>query len=277
MADMGVTETGAIGQATVIETLQTYLQQESRLMDKITKYPVQKGDTSLKIGRAGGFTVNTKSENTAVTAQTITYAADTLNLDTHQVIQVRLEDIADEQAKSNIIADMLMRMGKDMAYAIDQLIVTKLILPSASAPDHRIAYTGSALGKADLLYARQLLHIQNIVFSECYIGVSPAQEAALLAIDDFVHVDKYGANATGLSLGEIGRLYGAPVIMSNAFADAKTIVWHPTAVALAMQIQPKFEQWRDLVNLATLYSLSQLSGVALLDSGKRNVMLGTAS
>jgi len=276
MADFGVTESVAVAHVQIAESIQLYLQEQSKLLDKVTVYPVAKGDNSVKIGRAGGFTVGDKSENTAVTAQVITYAADTLSLDQHKVIQVRLEDIANIQARPDIIRDILMRMGHDMAYKVDQLIITKLEAASASAPDHRIAYAGATLGKADLLAARSLLHIQNVPFSECWIGVSPAAENSLLAIDDFVHVDKYGSSA-GLVSGEIGKLYGARVIMSNGFADLKTIVWHPTAVAFAMQKQPSFDQMRDLPNLATLYSVDALYGSATLDSGKRQVMLGTAA
>lgn len=277
MADMGVTETVAVGQIQIAQSIQMYLQEQSRLMDKVTAYPVSKGDTSVKIGRAGGFTVGTKAENSAVTAQVITYAADTLALDQHKVIQVRLEDIANLQARPDIVEDILMRMGKDMAYEVDGLIVDKLEAASAAAPDHRVAYANATtLGKADILTARKLLHIQNIPFADCWIGVSPASESDLLAIDDFVHADKYGSSQ-GLVAGEIGRIYGARVIMSNAFEQLKTIVWHPTAVAFAFQREPSFETDRDLPNLATLYSVDAIYGAVTLDSGKRQVMLGTAA
>lgn len=280
MADMGVTETSAVGQVTISQSIQMYLQEQAKLMDKVTLYTAGKGETSIKIGRAGGFTVGDKSENTSVTAQVITYAADTLALDQHKVIQVRLEDIANIQARPDIINDILLRMGKDMAYKLDTLIVTKLEAASASAPDHRIAYTNSGsantLGKADILAARQLLQLQNVPFNECWIGVSPASENNLLAIDDFVHADKYGSSQ-GLVNGEIGRIYGARVVMSIAFDTAKTIVWHPTAVAFAMQRELNFDTDKDLPNLAMLYSVDALYGAVTLDSGKRQVMLGTAA
>lgn len=277
MADMGVTETVAVGQVTVSASIQSYLVEQAKLLDKISLYPVAKGETSVKIGRAGGFTVDDKAENTGVTAQVITYAADTLALDQHKVIQVRLEDIANIQAKPAIVEDILFRMGKDMAYKLDTLIVTKLEAASASAPDHRRAYANAAtLGKADILLARELLQIQHVPFNECWIGVSPGSENDLLAIDDFVHADKYGSSQ-GLVNGEIGRIYGARVVMSVAFADLKTIVWHPTAVAFGMQREPNFDSDKDLPNLAMLYSVDALYGAVTLDSGKRQVMLGTAA
>lgn len=277
MADMGVTETVAVAHAQIASSIQMYLQQEAVLLERISLYPVKKGDKSVTIGRSGGFTVADKAENSALTAQVLTYAGDTLALDQHKAILVRLEKIANLQALPDIIADILMKMGKDMAYVLDQFIVSKLILASASAPDHRLAYANAAtLGKADLLSARTLLHLQNVKFNECFIGVSAASESNLLAIDDFVHVDKYGSSE-GLVNGEIGRLYGAKVIMSNAFADLKTVVWHPTAVAVGVQEEVSFDEDKDLPNLATLYACDTIYGGITLDSGKRQVVLGTAA
>jgi hypothetical protein len=164
-----------------------------------------------------------------------------------------------------------------MAYKLDQLIVTKLEAASAAAPDHRLAYANAAtLGAADILAARELLQLQYIPFQECWIGVSPGSENDLLAITNFISADVYGSSA-GLVNGEIGRLYGARVVMSAAFADLKTIVWHPSAVAFGMQRQPNFDSMKDLSNLAMLYSVDALYGAVTLDSGKRQVMLGTAA
>jgi len=276
MADMGVTEVAATIQETVSAIIQEQLIENSKLMDKVQNFPAQKGENTIKIPRAGNFSVDDKVENTAVTAQVLTYATDDLLLDKHKVIQVVLEDAAEVEAMPDVVSDIVGRMGRQLALQIDTDLVAQLELASAAAPDHRIAYAGAALGKADILDARELLHIQNVRFNECWIGVSPASEAALLAIDDFVHAEKYGSSE-GLVNGELGKLYGARVVMSNEFDDLKTIVWHPSAVAFARQIMPKFEQDRVVDKLADLFSLSQKYGVKVLDSGKRQVMLGTAA
>lgn len=282
MADMGLTEVAATVQQTVADMVQEYLIQEAVLMPLVTNIPSKPGEDRVKIPRSGdGFTADTKAENTALTAQTITYTTDDLLLNNHKAVQVRVEDRADVQSMIALVQDIVPRMVKTLALDIDTSIVTQLEAASAAAPDHRLAYTNSAtantLGKTDLLVARQLIHEQNLRFNECYIGVSPASEANLLAIDDFVHVDKYGAGAVGLANGELGRLYGARVIMSNEFDDLKTIIWHPSAVAFSRQVNPRFEDDRDVPNLATLYSLSHLYGTIVLDAGVRQVVLGTAT
>lgn len=276
MADFGITEVDAAVQETVANMVQSFLIQEAVLMDRVMNIPSKKGEDVVKIPNTNSaFTADSKLENTALTTQTLTYVTDDLALDQHKAIQVRIEDKANISVMFDLLQDILPRMTKTLALDIDTNIVAQLELASAAAPDHRIAYAGASLAKSDVLAARVLLHTQNVPFNECYMGVSPQSEADLLAIDDFVHVDKYGSS-DGLVNGELGKIYGARVIMSNVFDDLKTLVWHPSACAFSRQLQPKFEVDRDLPNLADVYSLSHLYGAKVLDGGVRQVMLGTA-
>lgn len=278
MADMGITEVSAMVQATVSDLVQEYLIQESVLIERVTNYPSKKGEDRVAIPRSNtALTADTKAENTSVTAQVITYAVDSLLLDKHKAIQIRIEDKASISSMVDLMSDIVPRMVKTLALDVDTQIVSELTTGvSTAAPDHKLAYANaSTLGKADILSARQLLHEQNVKFSECYIGVSPKSESDLLAISDFVSSDVYGSSR-GLVNGELGTLYGAKVIMSNEFADAETMVWHPSAIAFSRQMEPKFEMDRDVPNLANLISLSHLYGVKCLDSGLRQVLLGTA-
>ena len=279
MADMGKTEVQATIEQRVSMEIQMQLIEMSKLIPTVTNLSVDAGPgvDTVKVPRAGDFTVDDKTENTDVTAQVITYATDDLVLNKYKTIQVKLEDNARIQAKPAVVEDIISRMSRGLALQVDTDIVAQLELTSAAAPDHRIAYANATdLGKADILEARALLHEQNVPFAECFIGVSPRSEKALLAIDDFVHADKYGSSE-GLRNGELGRLYGATVIMSNEFDDAKTLVWHPSHAAFAMQQAPLFERDRQVSSLAWLYSISQLYGTQVMDSGVRGVLLGTAA
>lgn len=183
MADMGITEVSAMVQATVSDLVQEYLIQEAVLMERVTNYASRKGEDRVKIPRSStALNADSKLENTSVTAQVITYATDDLLLDQHKAVQIRIEDKASISSMVDLMSDIVPRMVKTLALDIDTQIVAQLESASAAAPDHRIAYdNATSLGKVDLLNARQLLHEQNVKFSECYIGVSPASEADLLA------------------------------------------------------------------------------------------------
>ena len=278
MADalMGVTETAANALANVSRMAQLYLQQESFLMPTVTDYSslAVKGASSIKLPRSGGFTVGDKGENTAVDAQTVTYAADTISLDQHRVVQFLTEDIAEKQSMVNTIQDMVMKASKDLAADVDSKIITELKLASAAAPDHIIQYTDAVnedIELADILNARKLLQDQFIDPRECYIGIGPAQEKNMLNIANFIDAEKYGSSEPIMN-GEIGKVFGLKVIVHTGFG-AETCVWHPTAVGMAFQEGVRVQRDYDLANLAWRFSLDYLAGFEVLDSGKRNVLL----
>ena len=279
MADalMGVTETSAAALANISNMAQTYLQQASKLIPTVSDYSslAVKGASSIKLPRSGGFTVGAKAENTSVSSQIVTYAADTISLDQHRVVQFLLEDIADEQAMINVVQDSLMKAAADMAFDIDGLIKAEFDNASTSAPDHVIQYNDAVnedIELVDILNMRKLLITQNIDPRQCFLGLGSAQEKNMLSIDNFISAEKYGSNQPILN-GEIGSVYGMRVIVSNVFSGTDSYAWHPSSVGFAFQQGVRTQSVYDLANLATRYSLDYLAGFEVLDSGKRVVKI----
>lgn len=279
MADalMGVTETSANALAQVADFAQLYLQQESKLLPTVTDYSflATPGSSSIKLPRSGGFTVGDKSENTAVDSQVITYAADTISLDQHRVVQFLLEDIANQQSMVDVIQDAVLKASKDLAFDIDSKIKAEFDNASTSTPDHVIQYndtTNEDIELVDILAMRKLLIDQNIDPRECFLGLGSAQEKNMLAISDFIDASKYGTNQPIMN-GEIGMVYGMRVIVSNVFDGTDSYAWHPTAVGFAMQQNVRVQRDYDLANLAWRYSLDYIGGFEVLDSGKRVVKI----
>ena len=276
MADTitGVTETSAAALAEISNQAQLYLQQESYLLPTVTDYSalVSPGAKSVGVPRGAGFTVNSKGENTAADATAVTYATDTISLVNHRYVQFLVEDIAEIQAKIAVVNENVLRATKDLAADVDNYIITELKLASASAPDHQLVFAdtvGDVIAKADILAARALLQAQYIDPRQCYIGIGPEKENELLAIDDFIHAEKYGSSMPIMN-GEIGKIYGMKVIVHTGFTDTMC-TWHPTAVGFAFQRRLNFQSESDLANLGTRYSLDMIHGAEVLDSGKRTV------
>jgi N4-gp56 family major capsid protein len=274
-ADMGVTETSATGVDLVAAMVQKQLIAKAKLMFTVMDESSRatKGAKSVSFPRTGDLTPVAKTENTASESIALTYAADQLALDQHYQAYVRLEDIADAQSVLNVESDILERASAGMAKVMDTKIYTVLKAgASASAPDHIIDHYGSsgAITRTKILQARKLLDDQNVPDEDRFLVVNPAQEAELLDIDGFVDADKYGSTAAKLN-GEIGRLFGFTVIKTTVCEDNVSLYYHRSACAFARQIEPKWEQGRDLSRLANEYSLSALYGAKVLDSGKRNV------
>lgn len=277
MADVliGVTETSATALAVISNVVQSFLIQESKLIPTITDYSYLaiKGAKSIALPRSGGFTVNDKTENTAVNAQSITYATDIIELVKHKVIQTLIEDIADTQASIPVIQDALLKATKAIALQVDKDIVAALKLGSATAPDHLINFidaTNDIMALGDILAARKLLVDQNIDPRECFIGIGSEKEAEALNISNFIDASKYGSNEP-LLMGEIGKVYGMRVILHSDFSDFMC-TWHPTAVGIAIQQTMRYQTQPDLANLGIRHSLDMIYGIKTLDLGKRNVL-----
>lgn len=272
----GVTETSATAKAMIEALAQKYLVQESKMMPLVTNYSglAVKGASSIKLPRATGFTVNDKAENTAASAQAVAFAADTLSLDQHRVVQFLLEDIADVQASVDAISEYLLRGAKDLALDIDNKIIAQLRLASSSAPDHQINFndaTNEDIEVTDIVTIRKLLTVQNLDPRECFLGIGADKEADMLKISDFIDASKYGSNQPVVN-GEIGQVFGMRVVVHNSFS-AEAVAWHPSAAAFALQQAIRVQKVYDLANLAWRYSLDYIGGFKVLDTGKRCVRM----
>lgn len=286
MADalMGVTEVTNVSQRLVMETMvQKYLQGAAMFPQRVMTFVAGPGNKSVDIPRAPGLTVGDKAENTAVDAQTITWAVDNLPLSKHRVAQVLLEKIADIQSKVNQQLQIGQRAGLDLAFDTDLRIVNEFYNSvSLSAPDHCIAYANSGsddtLGGADILAAKLLLDTQKVPQDGRYLAVDPTGYSQLLAVDKFVTYDAIAANQSseGIRPGIVGRIYGFEVFMSNAITAKQQIAFHQSALAYGVQQGISYETESDLKNLATRHSFDQIYGVKGLDGGKRHVIIGKA-
>lgn len=281
MADalMGVTETAANALANISNMAQSFLIQQSVLLPTVTSYSslAVPGASSIKLPRSGGFTVGDKAENTAVDAQIITYAADSITF-SHRTVQFLVEKLAQKQSVVDVVQDAVMKATKALALDVDTKILAQLALASSSAPDHQLLFADTVtdvVAKADILAARKLLIDQNINPRECYIAVGSEKEAELLAISDFIDASKYGSNSP-IMAGEIGMIYGMKVVVHTSVVD-QMYIWHPSACGYAFSQNIELDFDKDLANIGTRYSLDYIFGAKVLDSGKRCVFVDSTN
>lgn len=279
MPDMGVTETVATAMDIVASIVQETLKQTQVLAPTVTDYSqfAVKGSKTVDIPRRDQFSAADKSENSALSTQALTFSADTISLNKHKAIYAKLEKIAGMQSVVDVDGEIVQEMSRELARQVDADVYVELKLASAAAPDHRLAFDNTTdLGKADILNARRLLNIQNVPQEDRWLAVNPLHESELLAIAEFVEADKY-AGATALANAELGRLFGFRVIMSNEVEDANVVAYHRSAVGWAAMAQPEFDTDKDLANVAREFLIDMIYGMEVLDTGKRQVLLGTAA
>lgn len=275
MAEVGLTEVSATSTAIVANVVQTVLKQSSILMPTVDDYSrfAGPGASSVKVPRRTQFAAANKAENTNLTAQEITFAADEIALSLHKAIYAKLERIAGAQAGVDVAAEILVEQARELALQVDKDIITQLKLVSTATPDHLLDYANTptdTIQQTDILEARRLLNVQNVPMADRFMVISPDQEKAMLLISDFVRADAYGS-AQGLINGEIGRVYGFTVLMHNSLAAVDALFYHKSHVGMAMQLQPEYRTDFDLASVSDEFLLHQLYGVKAMDSGKRGV------
>jgi hypothetical protein len=281
MADIytGDTATDAMKQTIVANMLQRQLIAKSVLagtIRNVSEFAVD-GVDEIEFPRTNNFSVVKKTSGTAVEAAALTYGTDKLLLDQHAVIQWLLEKKANKQSAINLEAANLLNATAAHAKGVDVDIHAALIAGvSASGPDHIIAFAGASFGRADIVKAMELLDLQEMPDEGRFLAVNPTEHATLLNITDFIDVSKYGSTAPVMN-GELGQLFGMKVLKSTVVTAGRPIVYQAESCVLGFQLQPTFASQPDLANLATRYSVDQLYGVKVMQSGKGIVRLGAAS
>ena len=272
MADTGVTETVATSIDVVAAILQQELIEKAVLLGTITDYSsfVMAGANTVKIPRTGSFSVTNKAENTATTTANLTFATDSIELNIHGHIVAEIEDIAAEQSVLDIEAVYMERMATAMALYVDNQIAGAIVKGT-----NEIQLSGASnlvLTLSNITDARKQLNEADVPQEDRWLAIPAAQEEAMLNLDNFTSADKYGSR-DALVNGEIGRVYGFRVVVTNQFASASEFTaYHKSHVAFARQVSPKFERQRGaLTKLADEVSLSLLFGVKQLDGGSRAI------
>jgi N4-gp56 family major capsid protein len=281
MADVitGDVVTDALKQTIVASIVQRQLIAKSVIagtIRNVSEFAVD-GVDEIEFPKMSNFAVTKKVSGTAVDAAALTWGTDKLLLDQHAVVQWLVEKKANKQSAVNLESASLLNAANAHAKQVDVDIHAAMIADvSAAGPDHIIAFAGASFGRADIVKAMELLDIQEFPAEQRYLLVHPTEHATLLNITDFVDANRYGSREAIMN-GEIGQLFGMKVLKSTVCTAGRPLVYQAEAAVLGFQLAPQFDQDKDLANLATRYSLDQLYGCKVMQSGKGIVRLGSAT
>ncbi len=273
--------------ANVIEKRVSTLVQETLIQNSVMipaiwdrSGEVGPGMDRLDIPLLTSLAAQTVSESGDLTASAPTISTDQMSLDQQKAVVWAITDRASIQSKININAEILKNAGKELAKDVDDKIITDMVAGvSTSAPDHLIAFSNaSELSDGDVRNARELLNEQNVPMSERFMLVGSEAEKNLLAVSNFIEVQKYGNEARALQTGELGRLYGFTVLLStsSALGAGEALFFHKQCHAYASQASMRFRSEEKALGHRIEYSLSILYGSQHLDSGKRIVHVNSS-
>lgn len=156
-----------------------------------------------------------------------------------------------------------------------QQIIIDAIVPSAAAPDHQIAYdSGTTLGLADILEAKELLDAANVPEGDRICVLGSEQVNDLFNISSFVSRDFIPAGSPMTSGAIQTPIAGFMPKMTNVIGST-SYFFHPSFMTMAVQDNLNVE----LFNLgvdgvrASRVNIDLLMGVKQLDN-KRVVTIG---
>jgi hypothetical protein len=116
-----------------------------------------------------------------------------------------------------------------------QALILGLIVPSASAPDHTLAYTtGTTLALADILAAKELLDAQDVPMSNRHMCVGASQLNDMFSIAGFTSTDFGVSNAPLLNGGLPSQILGFMPHFSSLFGNT-SYFYHSSFFQMATQ------------------------------------------
>jgi len=156
-----------------------------------------------------------------------------------------------------------------------QAVIIAEIIPSASAPDHQIAYdSGSTLALADLLEAKELLDLQDVPDSNRQGVMGAAQWNDLFNITGFTSRDFIPAGSP-LTEGSIKTPIAGFLPRMTTEVGSTSYWFHPSFMTMAVQDSLNIEVFNLGVDgvRGSRVNVDLLMGVKQLDN-KRVVTLG---
>lgn len=163
-------------------------------------------------------------------------------------------------------------------YSIQKKMQSNIItdsVPSASAPDHQIAFdSGTTLALADLLEGKELLDDQDVSEDMRKMIAAVAQLNDLFNISGFTSRDYIPAGSP-LSSGKIQTPVLGFEVMSTTVLSDVVYLFHPSYLTMAIQDQLNIEEFNLGVDgkRAARVNVDLLYGQKLLDD-KRIVKIG---
>ena len=249
--------------------VQRELKAQSKLLPFVTDFSgwAGPGAKSVSIPRLTSFTAQSRTFGVGVDAKALTDAVDTIALTKNKIVRW-LEDHRDNyQSTIDFRMEASKRAATAHSRAVDEDIVTALL---AGAFDNENATSSSAvIGKDDILSMRGKLLKENAELSRMVLVISVDNEAAMLAIADFVRADAYGNS--NIPTGMIGTVFGVKVVVSNnsSLGAKQAIMFDSEALGIAFQQDVQIsEQTENAYGaLSKSVAIDQVYGLNILQDG----------
>jgi len=184
-----------------------------------------------------------------------------ITVDKWKGVIINIVDITAAQASYDLRSLYTARMGYALALAVDDDLQALYDSLSAST-----GTAGTDLSDAQIRAAVQALDEADAPMDDRHACIAPSQKNAMLAIDKFTRYDALGQMSQAIRKGIMGEIYGVDFGVSNnvvvSGGETKNMMWHRSALALAMVKDIKMEEFARIA-FSQRIGGSELYGVAI--------------
>ena len=246
------------------------------LANLVNKMPMRgkKGDT-IHIPKPTRGSASAKAAETQVTLQAATESEVIVTIDNHYEYSRLIEDITEVQA----LASLRRFYTDDAGYALAKQVDTDLFaeaqasftLYEVDGSGNLAAYTANGVANAftdsALRDGIQLLDDEDVPMDSRVLVVPPSAVNTIRGIDRYMSSDFGGA---GVIKGQIGTLYGIPVVVSTNCPALESgvnklgVLMHKDAIVFAEQVGVRSQTQYKQEYLSTLFTSDTLYGVETL-------------
>lgn len=231
-----------------------------------------KGMQSISFPKAGSFTAENRASGAAGTLQTLTFAADKLDLEFRATVQWLIDSMDALQSSVEVEGEYAQRAARAQAVYLETKIIAELETVGVANSDA----TGDVTDAAILSMRKNLLN-RKASRNRLNLAISPDQEAVMLAIPKFVEADKFGTS--NIPTGAFGKIYGVPVFVSTELGAQQFFMYDKEGIAIGFQRGPVMDERKapEYGAGSMLKVLDQLFGVQGLAIAQQSVSAGKSA
>ena len=168
----------------------------------------------------------------AITCQSLVLSEDILDIDKKCVMAVSYDPCDLYQSVLNWENIYQQKVVQTLVRGVELELIAQLA--TVDAPNALTAATAGTLTEGDLLCLVEALHKKNIPEQDRVFLVNPADWKLMMSLTCFLKTNESGSDQA-LRQGQIGSVFGSPVIWDNAVPAGTILYFHRDHVRFARQ------------------------------------------
>jgi hypothetical protein len=193
------------------------------------------GAKTISFPKLSSFTVNSRAFGAADSEQTLADTLDTIALDKNKIVQWIIDSKDDAQTTISAQVEYAKRAASAHGRDMDNEILSVL-----EAAGRAQASAVGVITRDIILDMQETLHDAEANEDQMVLVLGNDSYKEMLKISEFTEHQIYGPN-NAISGGQVGTIYGMPVVRRSGIAAATYYMYEKTGLALGVQVSPQMD------------------------------------